>query len=229
MNLTNVDVEVMNPAYSDVDGVLFNKGQDIIMKYPEARAGDYAMPDGVATVGDQAFVACYGLSGVTMSASVTKISSSAFSGCSSLTEIRIPASVTSIGDKSFAHCTNLTSAYFEGHAPSIGVDVLTNANFATVYYVPGTTGWAPTYAGRPTAIWQPNVQTDDPSFGLINGRFGFNISWASDQVVVVEACESLTNPTWSSAGTNTSVSGTSYFSDPEWGSWPQRFYRLRSL
>jgi hypothetical protein len=24
---------------------------------------------------------------------------------------------------------------------------------ATVYYLPGTTGWGPTYAGRPTALW----------------------------------------------------------------------------
>ena len=66
----------------------------------------------------------------------------------------------------------------------------------TVYYLPGTTGWDDfaLFTGVPTALWLPAMQTSDGSFGVQNNQFGFNINWASDQTVVVEACTNLSNP-----------------------------------
>ena len=107
-------------------------------------------------------------------------------------------------------------------------NVFTDANNVTVYYLPGTTGWGPTFAFRPTALWKPQVQTSDASFGVRTNRFGFNIAWASDLVIVVEACTNLANPVWSPVGTNTLTGGSSYFSDAQWTNYPARFYRLRS-
>ena len=99
----------------------------------------------------------------------------------------------------------------------------------TVYYLPGTTGWGTTFGGRPTVLWNPQVQTSDASFGVRTNRFGFTITWASEQlVIVVEACTNLANPVWSPVGTNTLTGGSSYFSDPQWTNYPARFYRLRS-
>ena len=46
--------------------------------------------------------------------------------------------------------------------------------------------------------------------------------------VVVEACTNLANPAWHPIGTNTLISGSAYFSDPQWTNYPARFYRLRS-
>jgi uncharacterized delta-60 repeat protein len=66
------------------------------------------------------------------------------------------------------------------------------------------------------------------SFGVRTNQFGFNINWASGMVVVVEACTNLAHPIWSPVGTNTLISGSSYFSDPAWTNYPGRFYRLRS-
>ncbi len=97
-----------------------------------------------------------------------------------------------------------------------------------IYYLPGTTGWGPTFADRPTALWLPAMQTSDTSFGIQTNQFGFNIQWASGQTVVVEACTNLYNPNWQSLQTNTLTTGTSYFSDPQWANYPDRFYRLRS-
>ena len=59
-------------------------------------------------------------------------------------------------------------------------------------------------------------------------QFGFNIAWASGQVVAVEACTDLANPIWSPLQTNTLSSDTPYFSDPHWTNYPARFYRVRS-
>ena len=105
------------------------------------------------------------------------------------------------------------------------------ANNATVYYLPGTTGWGTTFGGRPTALWllpNPLILTNGPSFGVQTNGFGFIISWATNIPVVVEACTNLANPAWSPVGTNTLTDGSSYFSDPQWTNYPARFYRLRS-
>jgi hypothetical protein len=56
-------------------------------------------------------------------------------------------------------------------------------------------------------------------------QFGFNITWASGQIVVVEASTDLIN--WQPVQTNTLTSGSVYFSDPQWTNYPGRFYRLR--
>ena len=59
-------------------------------------------------------------------------------------------------------CTSLTGVYFQGNAPSLGGSyVFYGDNNATVYYLPGTTGWGTTFGGRPTALWiqVPTIQT----------------------------------------------------------------------
>ena len=97
-------------------------------------------------------------------------------------------------------------------------------NYPTRIYRLGAT----TFGGRPTAIWRPQVQTGDASFGVQLNQFGFNMAWASGQIVVVEACTNLTNPVWSPLQTNTFTSDTLYFSDAQWTNYPARLYRLRS-
>jgi len=104
-----------------------------------------------------------------------------------------------------------------------------NATNATVYYLPGTTGWGPTFGGRPTALWVlPNPLILASSVGVQTNAFGFIISWATNISVVVEASANLANPAWSPLATNPLTDGWSYFSDPDWTNRPARFYRLRS-
>jgi hypothetical protein len=74
----------------------------------------------------------------------------------------------------------------------------------------------------------PLILNTTPTFGVRTNRFGFIISWATNASVVVEACTSLANPTWSPVGTNTLSEGWSYFGDPQWTNYASRFYRLRS-
>ena len=63
----------------------------------------------VTGIGEAAFIACSGLTSVTIPEGVTNIGRSAFNYCSSLTSITIPASVKSIGEWAFEECTGLTS------------------------------------------------------------------------------------------------------------------------
>ena len=59
------------------------------------------IPNGVTSVGNDAFRWCVGLKSVTIPNSVVTIGSDAFDNCLSLTSITIPGNVTSIGESAF--------------------------------------------------------------------------------------------------------------------------------
>ena len=132
-------------------------------------------------------------------------------------------------------CSSLTSVYFTGNAPSQINDSTVfsgdpHDDPATVYYLPGATGWGSTFDSRPTALWflpNPQILNQSASFGVQPGGFGFTISWATNVSVVVEAATNLANPVWIPVSTNTLNGGSSYFSDPQWTNYPGRFYRIQ--
>jgi hypothetical protein len=202
-NLVAINVDRHNPVYSSMDGVLFDKSQSTLRYYPGGRAGSYTIPHGV-----------------------TSIPSYAFQSCPNLTSLTVPGSVTSIGTLAFNVDPSLVSIYFQGNAPDVAWSAFDIQNTVTVFYLPRTTGWETNLGGLPTALWQPQVQTGDASFGIRTNQFGFNINWADGMVVVVEACTDLANPTWVPVATNTLSGGSSYFSDSQWTNYPGRFYRL---
>ena len=92
----------------------------------------------------------------------------AFFDCTSLTSVTIPDSVTNIGDDAFYDCTNLTGVYFKGHAPSLGSDVFDYDNQCDRLLLAGDHGLGtfPLWAGLPTVLWKPQVQTSDGNFGV---------------------------------------------------------------
>ncbi len=189
------------------------------------------IPNSVTNIGDGAFESS-GLKSVTIPNTVTSIGDIAFGNCFSLTNVTIPNSVTNIGSYAFSFCGFLTSVYFTGNAPSPTNDsTVFSSDPATVYYLPGTTGWGALFDGLPTAPWflpNPLILNNGPGFGVQPGGFGFTISWATNVSVVVEAATNLANPVWIPVSTNTLTGGTNYFSDPQWTNYPARFYRITS-
>jgi hypothetical protein len=99
---------------------------------------------------------------------------------------------------------------------------------STVYYLPGTTGWDTYFAGRPTRLWNPLMQTSGSGFGVGPAGFGFNITGTADIPIVVEACASLANANWVPLQSLNLTNGAFYFSDPNWTNYPARNYRIRS-
>jgi hypothetical protein len=188
------------------------------------------IPNSVSTIGNNTFGGCTKLTSITIPNSVTNIEDNAFYDCFDLVNVTIPDSVTSIGGSAFYNCTSLTSVYFKGNAPNADSTVFWLAT-GTVYYLPGTMGWGATFGGLPTALWplpNPVIVNSGRNFGVQTNVFGFNIAWATNLSVVVEACTNLADPVWQRLETNTLISGWSNFSDPNWTNYPSRFYRLNS-
>jgi len=139
-----------------------------------------------------------------------------------------PAGVSSLGDYSFWGRSSLASVYFKGDQPSgVGDGAFYGAGQATVYYLPGTSGWNQPLSGLRLAAWSPRVQAG-ASFGSnSSGLFGFTVLGTNGMCVAVEASTNLT-AAWEPAGRVTlAPSGTAVFTDTASGSHRSRFYRLR--
>jgi hypothetical protein len=83
------------------------------------------------------------------------------------------------GEEAFGWCFRLTSVYFQGNAP-IAVSsafYIPGAVYesATIYYLPGTSGWSNSCGGEPAVLWNPLIQTADGSFGVRTNQFGVTI------------------------------------------------------
>jgi len=153
-SLTAITVDTNNSFYSSVDGVLFGQGQTTLVQCPGAKEGAYTIPNGVTSIGPMGFFWCKRLTSVTIPSGANYIGENAFVHCISQASVTIPSSVTNLAGWAFCECVSLTGAYFKGNAPSLsGPAVFSGDTNATVYYLPGTTGWDPTFGDRPTAVW----------------------------------------------------------------------------
>ena len=120
-SLASIEVASGNEYYSSLDGVLFNKNATELVYFPSGRAGDYTIPNGVISIGNNAF-----------------------GECEALTSVTIPNSVTSIGNCAFALVGSLKDVYYLGtqeqwKAITIGTsnDELINAE---IHFAPAISG-----------------------------------------------------------------------------------------
>lgn len=86
-SLTAIYVSGGNQAYSSLDGVLYDKALMSLIYYPAGRNGPFTIPNGVNTIGANAFGGCLGLTGITIPSSVTMIDAYAFRFCNNLKNI----------------------------------------------------------------------------------------------------------------------------------------------
>ena len=97
---------------------------------------DLVIPEGVTSIGDNAFFGCKGLKSITIGNSVISIGVYAFSNCTGLTSITIPDSVTSIEDSAFEYCTALTSITIGNSVTSIGGHAFSSCTGLTSINIP---------------------------------------------------------------------------------------------
>ena len=137
-NLTSITVDTANPNYSSLDGVLFNKEQTRLIKYPADKTGNYVIPNTVIWIPDEAFRDCTGLTSVRIPNGVTRINSDLFRGCTSLTNITISANVISIGKMGVFSHAGLTAITVDAANPNYSSldGILFNKDLSTLIQFP---------------------------------------------------------------------------------------------
>jgi hypothetical protein len=119
--LTNISVAAANPAYSSLDGSLFDKAQTTLILYAIGLTNQsYSIPVNVTNIFTSAFDGCTNLSSVIIPNSVTSIGDGAFEDCTNLTSMTIPSSVTTIESDVFADCFSLANVTIPNSVTSIG-------------------------------------------------------------------------------------------------------------
>lgn len=78
------------------------------------------IPEGVTTIGKDAFSCCYKLTDISLPESLTAIGNSAFYECTALEQITLPDALETIGENAFYGCTALTSVTIPDRVTSIG-------------------------------------------------------------------------------------------------------------
>lgn len=133
--LQNITVDPENEYFTSVDGVLYNKDETEIAAYPIGRpAEEYAIKDGVTTVGPYAFYAGRNLKKVDIPNTVTDIEKFAFIMCENMDSVDLPDRLKTIGENGFYSC-NLSEILLPDSLAEIG-EAAFNGNPITEITIP---------------------------------------------------------------------------------------------
>jgi|GEM_PF-2323581 len=94
------------------------------------------IPEGVVSIGRQAFDRCTNLTSVSIPSSVTEIGSAAFFRCDRLSSISLPDNFISIGSGAFLNCTGLVSISIPNSVTSIGSYAFSDCSSLTSVTIP---------------------------------------------------------------------------------------------
>ena len=169
----------------------FNKSAIATVSIPDSvkQLGDYVFGNcsnlntaiighGVTNVPYATFAFCKSLNSVTLGNGVTTLGGYSFYNCTGLTSLILPSALSTIeGDPLFG-CTNLISVLFRGNAPIVGQTGLKFPSNSLVYYLPGSSGWQPTFAGRPVQSFVPIAVSP-----AMNVSTGFRFFWTGTGLI----------------------------------------------
>ena len=112
-NLASISVSASNPAYSSLDGILYNKSRTTLIKIPEYKSGEVSLPSSLTSIRET-------------------------QNCSRITSVSIPATVTSVSSP-FAGCRMLVSINVAPANPNYSSrdGMLFNKDFSALIRVPG--------------------------------------------------------------------------------------------
>lgn len=140
-NLREYRVSPTNPRFRSVDGVVFSADGKTLAAFPPQKKGAYVVPDGVETIGAEAFggsplkaiafpkslrtietaaFADSSLISVCFSEGLRTIGENAFSRCKGLTSLDLPVGLQTIGANAFNDCWDLTEVAFPDGLKEIG-------------------------------------------------------------------------------------------------------------
>lgn len=166
-SLTSLTVDAANTEYSSLDGVLYNKAQTILLRYPEGKVGGFTVPNSVTRLWYSCFFDCSNLTSIIIPVGVTTIDSQVFWGCSSLTSVVIPDGVFRLSSYLFKDCSGLTSVTIPNSVTSIDAQAFNGCSDLSSVSIPsgvnsiGAAAFA--YCSSLTSITIPHGVTSIPN------------------------------------------------------------------
>ncbi|MDO4564369.1 MAG: leucine-rich repeat protein [Clostridia bacterium] len=156
IDLQNIYVHEDNPAFMDVDGVVFTKDGTTLFSFPQWRdVAEFEVPAEVTKIAGYAFANAQNLETVTLHEGLLEIGNGAFSGCSRLNSPVLPASLQRIGYSVFERCFAISEfTLASGNANFSTIDgMLCSADGKTILIYPcGKSGTEYTIPESVTAI-----------------------------------------------------------------------------
>ena len=194
--------------------------------------GEFIIPEGVTSIGLQAFQDCSNLSSVMIGNDVVTIGNSAFNGCTSLNSVTIGHSVTQLGGFVFCFCYNLASIQIDCETPpsASSTDFLDVDKSIPLIVPYGSSG-----AYQNASGWDEftNIQESSTSFvsitatanptagGIVRGGGNYNIGDICTLTAIANVDYSFVN--WTKNGVTVSTSATYSFTVNESGSYVANF------
>jgi hypothetical protein len=131
------------------------------------------IPQGVSSIGSDAFSQCVSLTVVSLPGSLLSIGNGAFYN-TSLAGVTFPAGITAIGNDAFGNCTSLVTVSLPNGLMTIGSGAFWNCRFSSIT-IPGTVAMIgkDAFGNNPVLL---NVNLGNGIVGIGNGAFwGSNI------------------------------------------------------
>lgn len=149
-SLQSIEISKNNSNYASIDGILYSKYKNVIIKIPPGKElVEYKIPYNVTTIDAYAFEDCESLRILDIPNNIMMIKRFAFSSCKSLQSIYIPDSVTEIGDSLFQNCESLQAIHMHHKSIEdcvIDEEAFTDVNFdQCILYIPSGTLWVYRY------------------------------------------------------------------------------------
>ncbi len=135
-SLTEIRVSEGNGAYTSVDGVLYDGEKTKLVCCPSNKSGSLTIPDGVISLGDDAFSSCRALTAVTIPDSVTDLGIGVFAGCAQLKYVDIPTNITIIPARAFSGCTGLAGVSIPAGVSTVGYCAFSECTSLTGITIP---------------------------------------------------------------------------------------------
>ena len=105
-----IAVDEKNPHFKSLDGVLYTKSGDTLIRFPSAKLTlNFSVPDGVKCIAPFAFCGALHLSSVTLPSSVLYVEREAFCGCRNLSTVTMLNPNTDCDFSVFDDCPFLQS------------------------------------------------------------------------------------------------------------------------
>ncbi len=136
-DISIIEVDEDNPYYTSKNNVLYNKDMTELVFHSSGLYDNiFVIPDGVKTIGANAFSDNTTVEEIILGANVTVIEDNAFENCRSLKTISIPEGVTKIGDNAFERCIELKSVTLPETLVTVGYAAFSNCTSLTEIYIP---------------------------------------------------------------------------------------------